>query len=514
MIEKTKIFSNCFILDLANNHEGSLEHGLTIIEEIGRVSKCYPDVELGIKFQCRDIESIVHPDYLNNPGVKHISRFVNTKLQKDDYCRMIELIRKHEMFTIATPFDEPSVDMVEDLDVDVIKIASCSAEDRPLIERVTTLKKPVVFSTGGVDIGNIDNLVNTFQVNQIDFALMHCVAIYPTPNCKLNLNRIGLFKKRYHNVEIGFSSHECPDNWESIMIAYAMGARIFERHIGLPINGGLNAYSLTPNQVRRCLDAYRRVKEMLGPEGNTPKDPEENESLLSLYRGVFAKKRIYVGQPIKREDVFFAMPLIENRLRSSDWVEGQIADQVYEINEPLNDNLSDFSQTDGQSLSQILLQVRTMLNLARIRINRDCAMEVSHHYGLARFREYGCFLITCIDRDYCKKIIVQFPLQKHPYHLHQNKEETYQILSGDLVVCIDGVESVMKPGNTCLIPRMAWHKFHSINGAIVEEISTRHVNDDSLYDDPQISLCTREARKTFVCGSDICRVFGDLFDNG
>ena len=90
------------------------------------------------------------------------------------------------------------------------------------------------------------------------------------------------------------------------------------------------------------------------------------------------------------------------------------------------------------------------------------------------------------------------PGQKHPAHYHKRKEETFQILSGQLDVYLDGHKQHLHPGQTCLIQPGVWHSFSSELGCIFEEISTTHFNDDSYYKDKKINEMKREDRKTIV----------------
>jgi N-acetylneuraminate synthase len=145
-----------------------------------------------------------------------------------------------------------------------------------------------------------------------------------------------------------------------------------------------------------------------------------------------------------------------------------------------------------------MLEVRAMLNKARIFIGEQSSIELSHHFGLERFREFGAVLITCINREYCKKLIILLPRQKHPYHFHKRKEETFQLLYGDMEIEKDGRRTTLEPGDTYLVKAGEWHKFHTLDGAIFEELSTTHYNDDSFYEDERIARLPREMRKTNI----------------
>ena len=120
------------------------------------------------------------------------------------------------------------------------------------------------------------------------------------------------------------------------------------------------------------------------------------------------------------------------------------------------------------------------------RLNSEFVVEYSHHYGISKFRDTGAVIINCINREYCKKLIVQLPQQAHPSHFHRRKEESFQVLHGTLHVNVGGMEKTLHPGEICLIQPGTWHSFWTETGCVFEEISTTHYNDDSYYKDKVI----------------------------
>jgi N-acetylneuraminate synthase len=496
-------FNGLFTYDLANNHQGDFEHGLKIINAMGEVTR-KTGVRGALKFQFRQLETFIHPAYKQKKDVKHIPRFMETALTKEQYRQYTQAIIDNGMYTMCTPFDEESVDIILDLGIEIIKVASCSATDRPLLERIAEANRPVVISTAGLSMPKIDRLVSFLETRNVDFALMHCVAIYPTPNEKLNLNQIDVLKERFPHIPIGFSTHEDPDDFNPIRLAYAKGARIFERHVGMQTKKHkLNKYSSTPAQVAKWVDAYQETAASCGGDHKSPATPEEIASLRSLMRGVFAKKEIKKGQKITRDKVFFAMPLQEGQLVSGDWFNGVKADKNYKPNTPINEMVANTKLPPEETIYRIMLQVKGMLSKARIQIGKESSVELSHHYGLERFREFGAIIIDVINRQYCKKLIIQLPRQKHPYHYHEVKEETFQLLHGDLEVELEGQRIKPQAGDTILVEPGTWHKFHTLGGAIFEEVSTTHFNNDSYYEDERIARLPREARKTVIPNWDV-----------
>jgi sialic acid synthase SpsE/D-lyxose ketol-isomerase len=490
-------FDNLFIYDLANNHQGDYQHAVNIVREVASVSNA-ARVRGALKFQFRQLKTFIHPDYQSRNDYKYIKRFNETSLSINDFATLAAQVRNSGLLTMCTPFDEESVDLICDMGLDIIKVASCSADDRPLLEKIARVNRPVIVSTAGLRIEEIDWLVNFLETERTSFALMHCVAIYPTPDDKLQLNQIRYLKGRY-NLPVGWSTHENPDNTSAIQIAYAMGARLFERHVGINTDKyKLNGYSSTPAQIESWILACCEAQIMLGAQERPPTPLEERTTLQELKRGAYARRPIRQGESLDREDIFFAMPVQSGQLTSGNFRPGMSADRDYLKHEGLNETMAGQEVTDEQLVYQIMLQVRGMLNKAGIQINSDASIEISHHYGLRRFREYGAVIITCINRDYAKKLIIQLPRQKHPYHFHKQKEETFQLLVGDLEIVKDGHRISMEPGDTHLVEPNQWHKFHTLDGCIFEEVSTTHYNNDSFYEDPLIARTDRDLRKTKV----------------
>lgn len=492
------LFKNLFIFEVANNHQGDVQHGLKIIKEMGTIARKYK-INAGIKFQYRDLSTFIHPDYQDRNDVKHIPRFLSTRLNNEEYRILVEAARDEEMITITTPFDEPSVEMAVDHKIQIIKVASCSCTDWPLLENIAETKKPVICSSGGSSIHDIDNIVSFFMHKDIELALMHCVGIYPASNEMLHMNFVSKMIKRYPNLLVGWSGHETPKNTDPIKIAVAKGAMLFERHVGLPTHEiQLNQYSMNPQEVAKWIEAALISKSICGDNDGKVITEDEVQSLLSLQRGVYANKPIKKGNEINCEDVFFAMPCEKYQLTSGEFGQKRakfIASKDYDYNEIIVEK----ARKDKISMVRnIIHDAKGMIYEAGIILGSDFDIELSHHYGVEKFRETGVILVNIINRQYCKKLLIQLSGQKHPTHLHKIKEETFQLLHGDLIVKIDSQVIRMSPGDKMLVEPNTWHSFHTKGGAIFEEISTRYLRDDSYYKDAAISILDPMERKTVI----------------
>ncbi len=488
-------FTDLFTFEMANNHQGDVQHGKKIIKAIGTIAKKH-NLKAAIKFQFRDIDTFVHPKHKKKTDNKHVPRFLSTRLGEKQFKDLIEAARGEGLIVMTTPFDERSVDLAVKLDVDILKIASCSAKDFPLLEKIASAGMPVIASTGGLSLSEIDNLVTFLDHRYVHFAIMHCVAIYPTPTDKLQLEQIAIFKRRYPSTTIGFSTHEAPDNYENIQMAYTKGARIFEKHVGFETDKiKLNTYSATPEQVEKWISAWERAKAATGGAEKIL-DEKEKDDLKSLMRGVFVKKALRKGQVIKSSDIYFAFPIEDGQLSSGRFIDGLKADRAYKKDEAVSLKVREDQFSPKHVIYQTVHAVKGMLNEAGVPITPEFEVELSHHYGLELFDQYGVVIIDCINREYCKKILIQLPGQSHPYHHHKKKEEVFHMLAGELEMELDGRRKTLRAGDLQVIQRGVKHRFWTDKGAIIEEISTTHFNDDSLYEDPKIARLPREVRKT------------------
>jgi sialic acid synthase SpsE/mannose-6-phosphate isomerase-like protein (cupin superfamily) len=494
------LFENLHIFEMANNHQGSVAHGLRIIDAAARLAG-HHSVPAAVKLQFRELQSFIHPDAKGRGDIKHIPRFESTRLSEGDFLRLVNATRENGLVTVATPFDEPSVALCEALNVDIIKVASCSAMDWPLLETIAAAEKPVIASTGGLTIHEIDNLVTFLSKRVPALAIMHCVSVYPTPPEQHALNFMGRLIRRYPYVTIGYSGHEAPDNTDVVTAAVAKGARLLERHFGIEADDiSLNAYSMNPAQADRWLAAAGRARAICGSDDEKAISDHEKQSLLELQRGVFARRTIKQGEQIGRDDVFFAMPCATGQLTSGGF--GQYRTH-YAASRDYAPNEAIFEQAEPDKLSElrgILHDAKGQLYEAGIVLGDDITIEVSHHHGIERCRETGCILVNSIDREYCNKFLILLPGQQHPQHKHVKKEETFHVLWGDLEVDLEGNRILMKPGDKLLVERGQMHAFRSNTGCIFAEISTRSIRSDSYYADRGIAAMDPLERKTIVEG--------------
>lgn len=482
-------------LDIANNTNGKLEKGIKIIEEFNKVLKEFPEFQFCYKFQYRQLNNnkdncFIHPYFLNDFSYKYIKRFQETKLSDNDFEFLINKIKSNGYLVSATPFDNVSVPIIKKQELDFIKIASCSCTDFPLLEEVVKVDLPIIVSTAGVSLEEIDKIVLFLKNRDKDFALLHCVAEYPTLYQNLQLNQIDLLKQRYPNIPIGLSSHFDPDNVDVIKLGIAKGINIFECHIDIDCETK-NAYSVIPKQLKNLLEAASESLAMCGVENQryTPLE-KELSSLKGLRRCVFANDNLKKGTTLNNENVFYAIPsMSDDHLTANDI--SKYTEYVLKRDISKNETITFkdvILKNKREDLLKIVNDIRKIILESKIVLPEIINLELSHHYGIEDYYSNGVCIITYLnEEEYCKKYLLMLSGQNHPQHSHKVKQETFLLHYGDLILTFNNNdEKSLGVGELFTIHREAIHGFKSKNGCLFEEISSKHLINDSFYSDKAI----------------------------
>jgi sialic acid synthase SpsE/mannose-6-phosphate isomerase-like protein (cupin superfamily) len=487
-----------FVYEMANNHMGDVEHGIRIVKELKTASEGFP-FGFCVKLQYRDISRCIHPDFKDRYDLKYVKRFSETHLSWDNYRRIKDAIVEAGFLSMCTPWDEGSVDRIVEHGFDFIKVPSCYFSDWPLLERIAGHNLPIVASTAGEPLEEIDRVVSFFRHREKSLTIMHCVGEYPAPDDHLHLGQILLLRKRYPDLQVGYSTHERPDNAEAVKIAIAMGAVMFEKHVGIATEKySLNAYSATPGEVRKWLESAAEAFTMIGdPAMRYPAPAGEQAALQELARGAFVISRVAAGEVIQPSNVFYAMPNVKGQIVAQDF--SKYSEYVAAQEIPANGSIMQENvraRNTRELVYKIVSDVKALIRKSKVQVPGQCDLEISHHYGLEKFRESGLTAITVVNREYCKRLMVVLPGQKHPEQWHNQKDETYHILYGDVTVELDGKRSTHKSNDVITISHGVKHSFWTAHGAIIEEVSSSYSMNDSFYTDEQIT--TNPNRKTFV----------------
>jgi sialic acid synthase SpsE len=352
------IFHELFVLEMANNHWGSLERGLRIVRDFATVAR-YSNVRAAIKLQLRDVDTFVHQDFRERQDIRYIKKTMDTRLTKDEFAEMVEEIRRNNCIRMATPFDERSVDLCQELGIEILKVASSDITDWVLLEKIAKTRKPVIVSTGGASVRDMDAMVTFFANRNIPLAMNHCVSLYPTDDVELELNQIDYLRHRYPSVTIGLSTHEYRSWTYSIIIAYAKGARTFERHIDIDTpERPISPYCSTPEQVRHWFESFHKAKEMCGgtAEERRRLSAKETQYLDSLVRGVYAARDLPAGHVLTDDDYYLAVPLQKGQISCRELITNDLLVKPVQAHQPITIDVLDNPYSRVPELRQTIME--------------------------------------------------------------------------------------------------------------------------------------------------------------
>lgn len=289
------------IAEIGINHNGCVETAKKLIDI---AAKSGADA---VKFQKRKLEETYVKEVVENPEKSEldveytVSNLKDIVLDDSQFRELAEYSRDRDLDFLCSPWDEPSVEFLEELNVPVYKIGSPDMTNFPLLEKVIDTEKPIILSTGMSEEEEIDRTIDFLKDKCAELAVLHCKSTYPTPFDNINLKFMNRLKEKY-NVPTGYSGHE-----RGIAVseaAVAMGACIIERHITLDktIEGPDHSASLEPEEFRQLV---QNIQDIEASMGDKTRHMSRGEYLnkKSLAKSLVATKNISKGEEIKREDL-------------------------------------------------------------------------------------------------------------------------------------------------------------------------------------------------------------------
>lgn len=253
------------IAEIGHNHQGKLETA----KEMFRVAKiCGVSA---VKLQKRCNRALFTKEFYNKP-YDHVNSYGKTygehreylEFEKDEYIELSQYAKELGIAFICTPFDFPSVDFLEEIDICAYKIASGDLKTMPLIKYIAEMGKPIFLSTGGGSIDDVQRAYDTIMPINNQLCIMQSTASYPCEAKNMNLNVIKTYRERFPNAVIGLSDHQ--NGIALAVAAYVLGSQVFEKHFTLDRSwhGTDHSYSLEPAGLEKMIRDLKRTKVSLG----------------------------------------------------------------------------------------------------------------------------------------------------------------------------------------------------------------------------------------------------------
>lgn len=283
-----------YIADIANNHNGDIGLAKKMIDAALGAGADY------VKFQIYNIDKFIEK------GSVFYNGLASESLSFGAFKELKKYVDGKNGNFLATPFDEDSLDLLDEMGINTVKISSGDMNNRQLLMRAIRLKKELIISVGGSTLAEIDSMIKFLTDNRARFSVLHCILNYPARFEELNLNFIRTLKGRY-SCEIGYSDHSL--GIEAALAAIALGAGIIEKHftIDRALAGGDNEMSIMPDEFKRLKIEGGNINIAMGGSERTLSNNEEKIRRL-VRRKFFAKRDILKNAIICDEDLLALRP--------------------------------------------------------------------------------------------------------------------------------------------------------------------------------------------------------------
>ena len=292
------------IAEAGVNHNGSLEIAKKMIEV---AKECGADA---VKFQTFKAENVISKfapkaEYQKQTTGKSESQLEMVKkleLSFDDFVELKNYCDKVGIMFISTPFDFESIDFLNSIGMEILKVPSGEITNLPYLEKIGRLNKKVILSTGMADLGEIEDALDILiqsGTKKENITVLHCNTEYPTPYEDVNLRAMLTIKEAF-KVNVGYSDHTL--GIEIPIAAVALGATVIEKHFTLDrtMEGPDHKASLEPKELKEMITAIRNVEKALG-DGIKKPSKSELKNIPIVRKFIVAKKDIKKGEIFTEE---------------------------------------------------------------------------------------------------------------------------------------------------------------------------------------------------------------------
>lgn len=289
------------IAEIGINHEGDFETAKEMVEAAAGAG-----VD-AVKFQTFRAEK-----FIAKTEKQSVAFFKKMELTDEEFIKLAKLSKERGLIFLSTPFDPESADLIDSLSP-AFKIASGDLTCLPLIEYIAAKDKPILLSTGGGTVEEIEGAlkaikaVNRRLIEEKQVVLLHCVSSYPTPIEETNLKSIPFLKERF-GLPAGFSDHTL--GITACLAAAALGARVIEKHFTLnKYNREFRDHQLSAD-AEDMISIVKEVRMIEQAMGEYKKEPQKCElnNIIPSRRSLAARIDICQGEVLTNESLTFLRP--------------------------------------------------------------------------------------------------------------------------------------------------------------------------------------------------------------
>jgi N-acetylneuraminate synthase/sialic acid synthase len=299
----------CFVIaEIGHNHGGDV----AICKQLIQAAK-YAGVS-AVKLQKRDNRTLYTRDFYDSVynsenafGPTYGTHREALEFGEAEYRELKEFAESLDLVFFATPFDRPSVDFLERLDVPCYKIASGDLTNLPLISYVAKTGRPMFLSTGAATLDDVRRAFDTIGSENEQLAVLQCTAEYPSNHRDMNLNVIQTYLSEFPDTVVGLSDHD--NGIAMALVAYVLGARVLEKHFTLnrAWKGTDHAFSLEPEGMRKLVRDVGRAAIAMG-DGVKRVYENEQPARVKMAKKIVAADALPAGHVLADEDFAYKSP--------------------------------------------------------------------------------------------------------------------------------------------------------------------------------------------------------------
>jgi N,N'-diacetyllegionaminate synthase len=334
------------IAEAGVNHNGSIELAKKLIEVAASAG-----VDI-VKFQTFKAINLVSKDALkadyqkqNMSDVKDDTQFNMLKqleLTHEHHLILIEHCKKYNIRFQSTAFDIESIELLNNLGINIWKIPSGEITNLPFLKKIASLNAEVILSTGMSTIAEVNTAINILVKNgtkKEKITVLHCNTEYPTPYEDVNLRAMLTIRDQL-GVKVGYSDHTL--GVEVSVAAVALGAEIIEKHFTLnrDMPGPDHKASLEPNELAILVNSIRHIDSALGNGDKKPSSSEQKNMII-------ARKSIHLNTQVNKGQIILESDLL--MLRPGDGISPMEMDKV--IGKKVNRDLPNFHKLNYTDLT-------------------------------------------------------------------------------------------------------------------------------------------------------------------
>lgn len=234
----------------------------------------------------------------------------------------------------SAPYDREAVDLLDELNVDFIKIGSGDITWHEELEYIAKKGKPMILSTGASTLSEVDEAIRIIEkTGNNNLILLQCITNYPSKIESANINVLKTYQTAF-NIITGYSDHTPGD--VIILGALALGGKVFEKHFTLSKNdeGPDHPHSMEPQEFKKMVERVRQLEKALG-SGRKEVVAEEAETVIVQRRSLYANRNIKKGYTIERKDIIELRPALGILPSYKSFVIGKKAKTSIEAGEPI-----------------------------------------------------------------------------------------------------------------------------------------------------------------------------------